>query len=91
MNKVLETNKKGYRLIHIWENEFENIKNKLIDILEGKENLNFTEDKIKLDRSWYNNVEIPGYKLVEEVPPEIIHRGKFNVENCGYLVYKRIN
>ena len=91
LNKVLETNKKGYRLIHIWENELDEIEDKLKDILEGKENLNFTEDTIKLDRSWYNNIEIPGYKLVEELPPEIVNRNGFNVENCGYLVYKRIN
>ena len=87
---MLETNKKCYRLIHIWENEFENIKNKLIDILEGKEDLMFNEEIIKLDRSWYNNIEIPGYKLVGELSPEMIHQDKFNVENCGYLVYKRI-
>ena len=94
LNKVLETNKKGYRLIHIWESDWinnpENIKNKLIDILQGKENLNFTEDLIKLDRSWYNNIEIPGYKLIEEIPPEIV-KNKFNVENCGYLVYIKNN
>ena len=91
LNKVLETNKKGYRLIHISESEYNNLIPKLKDILEGKENLNFTEDIIKLDRSWYNNTEIPGYELVEELPPEIVNRNKFNVENCGYLVYKRIN
>ena len=95
LNKILETNKKGYRLIHIneseWINNKEEIKKKLIDILEGKEDLTFTEDKIKLDRSWYNNVEIPGYKLVEELPPEIVNRNGFNVENCGYLVYERYN
>ena len=87
LNKVLETNKKGYRLIHIWENELDEIEDKLKDILEGKEDLNFTEDIIKLDRSWYNNVEIPGYKLIEELPPEMINRNGYNVENCGYLVY----
>ena len=90
LNKVLETNKKGYRLIHIWANNSENIKNKLIDIFQNKEDLNFTEDKLILDRSWYNNIEIPGYELVEELQPEIVNRNGFNVENCGYLVYKRI-
>ena len=90
LNKVLETNKKGYRLIHIWENNQDEIKNKLIDIFQNKENLNFTEDKIKLDRSWYNNIEIPGYKLVEEIPPEIINRNGYNVENCGYLIYQKV-
>ena len=94
LNKVLRANKKGYRLIHIgeseWTNNKEEIQNKLKDILEGKENLNFTGDTIKLDRSWYNNVEIPGYKLIKEVPPEIVNRNGFNVENCGYLVYQKI-
>ena len=91
LNKVLEANKKGYRLIHVWENNYEEIKDKLIDILEGKENLTFTEDKIKLDRSFYNSIEIPEYKLIEEIPPETIERSGFNVENCGYLIYERIN
>ena len=91
LNKTIEANEKGYRLIHIWENEFENIKNKLIDIFQNKENLNFTKDKIKLDRSWYNNLEIPNYKLIEELPPEIVNRSGYNVENCGYLIYERIN
>ena len=89
LNKTIETNKKCYRLIHIWENEYNNLIPKLKDILEDKENLNFTEDVIKLDRSWYNNAEIPGYELVEELPPEIVNRNGYNVENCGYLVYKR--
>ena len=91
LNKVLEANKKCYRLIHIWESNSEEIKNKLKDILEGKEDLNFTEDTIKLDRSWYNNIEVPGYKLIKELPPKMINRNGFNVENCGYLVYERIN
>ena len=94
LNKTIEANKKGYRLIHIseseWINNQEEIKKKLIDIFEGKENLNFIEDKIKLDRSWYNNIEIPGYKLVEELPPEMINRNGFNIENCGYLIYEKI-
>ena len=89
LNKVLEANKKGYRLIHIWENELDEIKNKLIDIFQNKEDLNFVEDKLILDRSWYNSIEIPGYELVEEISPEMINRNGFNVENCGYLVYIR--
>ena len=90
LNKTIETNKKGYRLIHIWENNQDEIKDKLKDILEGKENLTFTEDKIKLDRSFYNSIEIPEYKLVRELPPEMINRNGFNVENCGYLIYEKL-
>ena len=95
LNKILEANKKGYRLIHIgeseWINNKEEINGKIKNIFQGKENLNFTGDTIKLDRSWYNNVEIPGYELVGELPPEIVKRDKFDVENCGYLIYERIN
>ena len=90
LNKVLKANKKGYRLIHIWESNSKEIENKLKDILEGKENLTFIEDIIKLDRSWYNNVKIPGYKLIEELPPEIVNRNEYNVENCGYLIYQKV-
>ena len=89
LNKTLEANEKGYRLIHFWENESNNLIPKLKDILEDKENLNFTEDVIKLDRSWYNT-EIPGYELVEELPPEIVNRNGFNIENCGYLIYQKV-
>ena len=93
LNKVLEANKKGYRLIHIseseWINNKEKIKDKIKNIYQNKENLTFIEDVIKLDRSWYNNVEIPGYKLVEELPPEIVNRNGYKVENCGYLIYER--
>ena len=95
LNKVLEANKKGYRLIHIgeseWINNKEKIKGKIKNIFQGKENLIFTGDTIKLDRSWYNNVEIPEYKLIEEIPPEIVNRNGYNIENCGYLIYERIN
>ena len=84
LNKVLKCNEKGYRLIHIWEDEWNSnkdlIKKKLIDIFEGKEIIDFSK---KLDRSWYNNLEGD----FEELPPEIIIRDWFEVENCGYLIY----
>ena len=84
LNKVIKSNEKGYRLIHIWEDEWnsnkELIKKKLIDIFEGNEIIDYNQ---KLDRSWYNNLEGD----FEELPPEIIIRDGFEVENCGYLIY----
>lgn len=63
LEKVKKCNKKGYRLIHIWEDEWdknkEQIKEKLKEIFQNKENLNFTDEIIKLDRSWFNNINIP--------------------------------
>ena len=85
LNKVIKCNEKGYRLIHIWEDEWNSnkdlIKQKLIDIFEGNEIIDYNQ---KLDRSWYNNLK----GNFEELPPEIIIRDSFEVENCGYLIYK---
>lgn len=79
----------GYRLIHIWEDEWDRsndeIKRRLTEIFERNENLKFTGKEIILDRSWFNGIEIPGYSLIEEIPPEIIIRNGFAVENCGKL------
>ena len=81
LNKVLKCNQQGYRLIHIWEDEWnEQTKQKLINIFEGKETVDYNQ---KLDRSWYNNLS----GNFEESSPEIIIRNGFEVENCGYLVY----
>ena len=81
LNKVIKCNEKGYRLIHIWEDEWNELtKQKLIDIFECKEIINFSKP---LDRSWYNNLDSD----FKELQPEIIIRDGFEVENCGYLVY----
>ena len=81
LNKVIKCNLVGYRLIHIWEDEWnEQIKEKLKLIFEGKEIVDYNQ---KLDRSWYNNLS----GNFEESQPEIIIRNGFEVENCGHLVY----
>ena len=63
LRKTLLCNEKGYRLIHIWEDEWhdseDKIKERLVKIFKGEEDLSFTDELIKLDRSWYNNIEIP--------------------------------
>ena len=88
LNKVIKCNKKGYRLIHIWEDEWESnkdlIKQKLIDIFTNNETIDYNQ---KLDRSWYNNLEGD----FEELSPEIIIRNGFEVENCGYLIGGNLN
>ena len=77
----MKCNESGYRLIHIWEDEWNELtKEKLIDIFTNKEMIDYSKP---LDRSWYNNLS----GNFEELPPEIIIRDGFEVENCGYLVY----
>lgn len=58
--------------------------------MTNTEDLNFTDNIIKLDRSWYNNIKIPGYELIEETKTEIIIRHMYDTENCGYLIYKKL-
>lgn len=95
MKKTLLCNEKGFRLIHIWEDEWdasrEAIKSKLEKIFKGEEILDFSDDLLTLDRSWYNCIDIPGYALKEEVSPTVVKRDEFNVEDCGYLRYERLS
>ena len=69
---------KGYRLIHIWEDEWSDaLKLKLKAVLEQKEEVN---NEKKLDHSWFKFD-----KRFELSRPEIILRNDFHVENCGYM------
>ena len=82
LNKVLKCNEKCYRLIHIWEDEWNSnndlIKQKLIDVFTNKEIIDYSKP---LDRSWYNNLS----GNFEELAPEIITKENIKIENCGYL------
>ena len=85
--------KLGYRLIHVWEDQWENnkeqIKQKLIKVFNNTED-NFNQHVIKLNRDWYTNKNIINYKLVKIQQPEILQRYSYLCENCGYLIYERI-
>ena len=90
LDKVIKCNEKGYRLIHIWEDEWISskgaIEEKLQSIFNGAELVDFTKP---LDRSWYNNLSSDGYALKEATAPELIRRRTFDVPNCGYLIYEK--
>ena len=88
LNKTIECNKNGYRLVHIWEDEWNSnkdlIKQKLIDIFENKEIIDFSKP---LDRSWYNNLNTKNI-LKEVIEPNEINRNGHKLFNCGYLIYE---
>jgi hypothetical protein len=93
-SKTLMCEERGYRLVHIWEDEWidhkEEVKKKLQKLFIGEEDLSFSDDTIKLDRCWFSKLQrIPGYKLVEETKPDNEIRRGHVVENCGFLVYKK--
>ena len=75
-----------YRLIHIWEDDWKSdsnlIKSKLIDVFENKETIDISKP---LDRCWYSTLQFKTYSIL---PPEITIHGKFQTENCGYLIVK---
>ena len=80
--------KLGYRLIHVWEDEWdkdkESIKEKLKNIFEDKEVIDYSK---QLDRSWYSIFQVQN-KNIEILLPEISERGNYQVENCGYFKLK---
>ena len=76
--KSMMCEEKGYRLIHIWEDEWSDaLKIKLKAVLEQKEKVN---NEKKLDHSWFKFD-----KRFELSRPDIILRNDFHVENCGYM------
>ena len=83
LNKTELCQKKGYRLIHIWQDEWINNRQfiliKLNDIIWNKQIIK----ENKLDRCWYSTLQFNNYK---KLPPELISRGKYKIWNCGYLV-----
>ncbi len=91
-NKMLKCNEKGYRLIQIWEDDWDNnneqIKNRLKIILNNEEK--FNDDELILDRCWFNGIILNGYNLIEEIPPYEEYRNGFKIKNCGFLKFKKI-
>lgn len=79
----------NYRLIHIWENEWNNnkneIKEKLKLIFKNKEE---NDNEITLfKRDWYS---VKDFDNVEEIlPPSIENKGGYHVEKCGYFKIKK--
>ena len=83
LNKTEMCQAKGYRLIHIWQDQWNNnreeIQNKLIDIFKNKEVIDLSKP---LDRCWYSTLQFQQYEIL---PPEIIIKNNYQIENCGYL------
>ena len=77
----------GYRLIHIfqyeWNDNQHEIKDGLISIFQNKEIIDYSKP---LNRCWYQLKEINGYKI-NIIQPEIVKINKYSLENCGYLKY----
>lgn len=92
LNKTNLCEQLGYRLIHIWEDEWNNDKEKIMskleNILNNTEEIATNSKELILDRCWHSkNTIINGFKLVEITEPELM---KNNCYNCGKLIYRKI-
>ena len=86
LHKTQLCEEKRYRLIHIWQDDWntnkEEIKEKLIGIFENKEIIDIAKP---LDRCWYSTLQFQQYEILA---PELIKKGKYSIKNCGYLKIK---
>lgn len=82
----------GYRLIHIWEDEWNNnkqqIKNDIKKLFNNDYLISYEDDnKIIFDRSNTSLIQLKTkFNLIKKINPELIVRDKFHVENCGKLI-----
>lgn len=98
LNKTIECEKLGIRLIHIWEDEWKNsfkVKEFIIKTLRDEYEI-FNDDIIKLDRSKYCLLSIPhNYKVIDILNPSVMIRydnkgNTYAIEDCGKLICQKI-
>lgn len=102
LEKTKAAEKLGIKLIHIrsdqWKDNNAQISSLIQDILNN--NVPFekyidgymSSDIIYVDRSIFNKCFIiPGYALIDELPPTITNiKNRFNYEDCGKLVFRKV-
>ena len=83
LDKVLACNQKGYRLLHIWQDQWvencDDLKQKLVAIFQNRQ---IIEQRQHLDFSWFNG---PDFNIIKIYQPQIQIRDKFQIVNCGYI------
>ena len=85
---------KGYKLIHIWEDEWNNnnekVKNNLLKIFNNENLILFENEKqIVFDRcnTSINDLRVIFNKSkIEETAPQLVLRDRYHVEDCGKLI-----
>lgn len=87
-NKFQKCLQKGYRLIHIWEDEWDNnlIQNKLKNVLIQNELIPIIYDSFILDLSWFSPIETQDFDI-HFIEPTIKIRNGYKVYDCGNLKY----
>lgn len=104
LNKTVKCEKQGIQLIHIFENEWINNKNKIEkyinDIISNNISIyslpfKIENDKIIVDRKLNDGkiLEKFGYELskilISEKVNISLNNNEYNIYNCGYLIYEK--
>jgi len=97
LNKLKSCLLKGYKLLQIRENEWNNnkekIKIKLFNIINNNFDINdfsLSNSELIIDLTWYDDriLENHNFELKETTLPQLIKIGQYNQWDCGYNKYK---
>jgi hypothetical protein len=97
LNKLKSCLLKGYKLLQIRENEWNNkkekIKIKLFNIINNNfdiNDFNLSNNELIIDLTWYDDRILENYKyeLIDTELPQLIKIGQYNQWDCGYNKYK---
>jgi very-short-patch-repair endonuclease len=93
LNKLNMCLSKGYKLVQIRENDWNNnkdiIKKKLFNLINNiidMDDFVIENNLVKVDLSWYDD-RVSG-DLIDSTMPNIIISGQYEQWNCGYRFYK---
>lgn len=100
LEKTIECEKLGIRLVHVWEDEWKcsnDLKRFIESLLRDEFSIVAKDELIELDRSKTCKLQVPDcYEVIEETLPSIIEKydskgNTYLVEDCGKLICKRKN
>lgn len=99
LNKTIKCENLNIPLIHIYEDEWMNEREKILNLLQQYRsgNFEFSYEKpiIELERDKFSKLIIPnGFKLINETNPQIqiripYEKHEYQVYDCGKLIYEK--
>lgn len=99
LNKTIKCENLNIPLIHIYEDEWMNEREKILNLLQqyksGNFDFSYEKEIIELERDKFSKLIIPnGFKLINETNPQIriripYEKHEYQVYDCGKLIYEK--